>query len=257
MANARFFRASLFGGFVTGSEWAAEQWQFGLSLVANTDGSPIDRAAIKAPMPTCEVLPTAEVQTSGVWDSNFGFTGIAGQQMQLGQQIVIANNLKAFWDSVKAYVTQDQQMEGVKITAYERGLDGKPKVINGSSYLYLKAPAAGTKTTFPLPPQCCSVVSFRTGARGPGGRGRMYLPCTGAVLSTEGTLGSTEINALLTATQSLGSAISATGAQMVVANQSQFTFSSITQYGVGNHVDTQRRRATGVDEAYTYVNALA
>lgn len=257
MANARFFRLSVFGGYDPGSEWAQETWQFGFTSIANTDGSLPSRDAIKAPMPNCEVQPSNYVSSGGGWQRYYGFESALGNAFTATNQSAIMTALKAFWDSIKLYVAADQQMEGVKITAYQVGADGKPAVINGSTMGYLDTPAAGSSASWKMPPQCASVISLQSGARGPGGRGRSYVPCTGATLGAGGVLGSTERTALLNAMNTLGTTLAGTPKTLlVVANQFQFTYSGITTYRVGNHVDIQRRRVKSVPETYDVVNAL-
>lgn len=257
MAIARYFRLSVFGGFATGSEWAGETWQYGISLVANTDKSPPPRDVIKAPMPNCDVEPSGATGTSTNFNINAGFEGTAGNAFTYLSQGNLMESSLTFWNAVKASVANTQQMEGVKITAYERPAGGgTPQVINGSTVGYLKTPVPGTGT-FRLPPQCAGVISLRTVARGPGGRGRFYVPLTGATLTAQGTIDDTKRNSWLLAMQTWGTSISAQGPLVVVANPLAYTYSGITQYGMGNHVDTQRRRAKGVPEGYTFVNALA
>jgi hypothetical protein len=183
--------------------------------------------------------------------------------MTTGVQTVIGDNLKTHFDAHKAYMAPAQRMLGVRITAYEKfdnfitiPPQSYPKVINGSTLGFLKTPATGTATSFRLPPQCATVLSMRTGTRGPSGRGRAYIPCTGAQLSADGCVGATEQTAILNAAKAFDAALVARGVLNVVANQKQFTYSGITQYGIGNHIDTQRRRARGVPETYEFIAAV-
>lgn len=256
MAIARFFRVAALGGFVADSEWAGEQWQFGFSFVARTDGGSPSREQIKAPTPECLVSPSGATQTTSTWQASYGFAGAPGNSMTTAQQINIANAVKAFWEAWRTHVFNEQELQAVKLTAYEQGTSGKPEVINGSSYFQLVTPIPGGHTTFRLPPQCAVVLSQRTSGRGPGGRGRAYLPATGMQLSVDGTVPSAVKSSLLTAAQSLGTTISANAGLVSVVNQQAYTYSDVTMWGVGNHVDTQRRRAQGVPESYQFIGAL-
>lgn len=257
MANARFFRVAVLGGYVDDSEWASESWQYGFTLIANTDTSLPNRDVIKAPMPNCEVLPSSAIVSSAGWTRYYGFEGTAGNAMTTSAQTLIQAALTNHYDAIKTYLTTDHLLKAVKITAYGVGANGKPEVINGSTVMYKDVPSPGTAATWRMPPQCASVISLQSGAKGPAGRGRAYIPCCGATLAVDGLLGSAERTALLNAQVSLGQGLAANAkALMVVCNQYQFTYSGIATYRVGNHVDTQRRRAKGVNETYDSVAAL-
>lgn len=256
MAIARYFRLSVFGGWDIGSEWYSEQWQFGISLIANTDKSPPPRDVIRAPLPNCDVVESGATLSSTNFQGSVGFEGTAGNAFTLLSQGNFAEQALTFWNAVKPSIAAAQQMEGVKITAYSGNPNtGGPEVINGSTMAYLKTPVPGTGT-FRLPPQCAGVMSLRTVGRGPGARGRFYVPLTGATLSTEGTIDATKRNTWLLAMQTWGTSLSAQGAHIAVVNPKAFTYSGVTQYAMGNHVDTQRRRARAVAEEYTVVSAL-
>lgn len=257
MVAARFFHIATFGGFDESSPWANETWQYGFSAVANTDTSLPTRDVVKAPCPNTQVEASTQISISGGFQWNFGFDGGAGNAMSTAFQNSIGVATKTFFDGVRPYMGSDQRMEGVKITAYQVGPNGQPKVINGSTMGFLQTPVFGSSANFRLPPQCASVISAQSGARGPGGRGRSYIPMTGATLTVDGEIGSTERTALLTAVNAYGQSLAGTSKILLaVVNRNAFTYSGIAQWRVGNHVDIQRRRANAVRETYDVVNAL-
>lgn len=257
MTAARFFHLAILGGYDTGSEWANEQWQFGFSCVANTDGSLPSRDVIKAPCPTADVEPSSYSNTATGYNWTFGFAGTTGNPFSTQLQQGMGTAFSTYFTALKPYIAADMRMEGVKFTAFERDASGKPKVINGSTFGFLTTPVYGSAAAFRMPPQCAVVVSAQSGGRGPGGRGRTYVPCTGATLTVDGTVGSTEAQAMLTATNVLGQSLAANQKILLaVVNRNQFTYSGISQWRVGNHVDIQRRRVNAVRETYDSVNAL-
>lgn len=247
MATATALRIELLGER-TGVRWAGEIWQTGLSCVASDQGGDFP-GAIAQPLPSFDVRAIGEQRDGATWSVYYAWegTGILGKTMQ-GD---IVDDTIAFWNGLRALVPSDSRLYGVRLSAIQPGPNGKPKIFAGGNYFYLNNPIAGGGTdTTQLPPQLAVVMSLRSGRRGPGGRGRMYLPLNSLTL-TRGTLGTTNRNTIAATGKAYLEALYQEGVLPAVVNQEKQTYSSINYVSVGDEIDTQRRRRNAVPEEYT------
>jgi hypothetical protein len=119
-------------------------------------------------------------------------------------------------------------------------------------------PQPGTGT-LKMPPQSAIVLSVRTNTPGGSGRGRLYWPAGGAVLSSTG-----RITAPTTATfvadfksyllgmrSDLATAFPTIGFDLAVRSKTTHTTPHAVRIQAGNIVDTQRRRRDNLPEAYS------
>lgn len=116
-------------------------------------------------------------------------------------------------------------------------------------------PAAGAVNSPIIEPQTAPVIKFTTASRGRSGRGRNYLPgCPLSALASPGVVGATFRNAVLTAYQNLGPAVSAHNYIHTVVshfhNHSARVLGvpqAVTGYSmVSDSVGTQRKRRIGI-----------
>lgn len=187
MATATSLRIDLLGDRI-GTSWAGEIWQSGISCVASDEGGDFP-GAIRQPLPSYEVRAIGETGNGPNWNVYYAWegTGILGKAMQAD----IVNEVIAFHSALRPLMPSDMRLTGVRLSAVYRKANGKPGVFAGGNYFYLDSPVAGSGTdTTQLPAQCAVVMSLRTGARGSGGRGRMYLPLLN-VSTTRGRIGTT------------------------------------------------------------------
>lgn len=246
MAIGRHVRVNIKGEW-TGAPWAGEIWQTGFSLVTGSF-VPGFQPYIKRPLSQFNVDPVAYNQDETTWNIDWAWQGT--DQFTQIYQLGIANKCRTFFDALKSYVPSASRMTGVNISAF----DSDGKVIFGGNEFMLKTPLAGTATaTNWRPPQDCVVLSLQTGARGPGGRGRMYLPLN-AISLQNGLIGSSVTTAVLNAGQAL---LEDTQDELVapsVVNKGPLTFSTVVTIAVGDQVDTQQRRRREIPENYTTRN---
>lgn len=242
MAVARWCRMALVGDYSTGP-FAGEIWETGISFVAS-DVPENFGAAIKESWPTLTVDIIGFSQDATTYNIDWSWHG--SQTLEEADQIALADAAVAFWNGVKALAPAASRLTAVKIQA----LDAFGKTLNGSNWFALKTPVAGTGNNASyLPPQVGVVASLRTGARGPGGRGRMYLPLNG-ITTTTGLLSTSNRTSVLTAVGNLIPAINSNKVAAAVVNRSKGTYSTITEVAVGDGLDIQRRRANAFNETY-------
>lgn len=108
-------------------------------------------------------------------------------------------------------------------------------------------------TTYQLPFQCATVVSLRTGLRGPSKRGRFYVPTTNIPSDyTNGeTSGTHALNVLGGAVQVLQDlAAYGGGVDKIIVASSKGYNTPVNAVTVGRVVDTQRRRRRSLTEDY-------
>lgn len=244
MAIARRFRLELIGDRdPVGQD--LEIWQCGITLIDSDSGGVFPRG-IKESLPTVNVVTTGENENDGVFDWYWAWEGT--QKMTRAVQKELALAARNFWNSIKANASTDHALTAIRINAVQA--DGK--VVNGANMAYLQTPIAGQATgSSQLPPQIAVVMSLRTGARGAGGRGRMYLPLTGSGLNDRGRIGSVPATTLVASGKAFLEALHVAGPLPVVANEKANTYSAITGVQIGNIFDTQRRRRNSLTEVYT------
>lgn len=246
MVDARWARMILEGRMDSGP-FKGEIWQTGLSFVAGDAGG-IFPGGIKETLPTFSVNTKGEHTSNATWEMDWAWEG--STKLTKSCQTALADLALTFWNAVKGNAPTGSKFATVRINAHQA--DGK--VINGANVFTLKAPVAGGATS-PLPNQLAIVASLRTGARGPGGRGRMFLPLNG-VMDAGGVIGSTTkttVNSALSALITNAYDLSDGNPLASVVNAKALTYSSIASIAVGDMFDTQRRRRNAIQETYTTV----
>lgn len=247
MATCSSVRIDLLGDRGSSGAWAGEIWQSGISVTASGSGGNFGNA-IRQPLPTFQATAVGEQESGVSWDVYYAWQGDTA--FDRPQQGDIVDDTIAFWNGFKSLCPTDMRLVGVRLSA----ILPNGKIFAGSNYFYLNTPSpGGSVATQQLPPQCAVVMSLRTGARGPGGRGRMYLPTTGITLSS-GKLGSTNRNTLAATGKAYLEALHYEGVTPSVVNQKAQTYSSITYISIGDEIDTQRKRRNAVPEQYTDAN---
>lgn len=113
----------------------------------------------------------------------------------------------------------------------------------------------GNSTSY-LPTQCAAVHSLHTNAAGRSNRGRLYVPVTGALLSSGPVLGTSNVDAMASSMSTLLHAINisslaASAPQVIVRGSSVLSGYPVTSLSVDNEVDIQRRRADKLFASYT------
>lgn len=119
---------------------------------------------------------------------------------------------------------------------------------------------AGTGSVV-MPPQCAQVYSLRTNTPGSSGRGRLYWPCLGSTLASNGRMSSGTVTANATAMKAylvaiqgaLATAFPTIGFDPAVRSRLTKTTPHVVRIQVGDVIDTQRRRRDNFPEAYQTV----
>lgn len=242
MAVARYCRIALVGDYSTGP-FQGEIWETGMSFVAS-DVPENFGAAIKQGWPTLTVDVIGVSQDATAYNIDWSWHG--AQTLEEADQIALADAGVALWNGVKALAPAASRLSAVKITAF----DGFGKTVNGSNWFALKSPITGSGNNASyLPPSVGVVASLFTGARGPGGRGRMYLPLNG-ITTTTGLLSTSNRTSVLTAVANFAAAVNSAKVAAAVVNRDKGTFSSVTEVAVGDGLDIQRRRQNAYNESY-------
>lgn len=136
--------------------------------------------------------------------------------------------------------------------------------ILGASESQLTTPGAGTGTGTSHPPQTAIVLSMRSNTPGQSGRGRLYWPALSVDLDSNFQVFDPSPADLATAWQGYLTAIAGiirdnaglfpwTTVSLAVASITKLSQARVTRLEVGNVLDTQRRRRSGLVEAYSVV----
>lgn len=242
MVDARAVRLQVLGEHTSGL-YAGEIWQTGIHFVEGDAGG-VFPSAIREALPTFSVSPIGQSTEDANFQMDWAWKGDSKLTQQ--NQIGIANAAVAWVNSLKALFTTNMRMTAVKLVAQEAG----GRTISGGNMFYLKSPVAGTAAaTSQQPAQLAVVCSLRTGARGPGGRGRMYLPLLGAAANGGGVPSATRTT-VLAQTAAFVEAVRGIGPLAAVVNTAKQQYSALAYLEVGDLYDTQRRRVNGVRESY-------
>jgi len=243
MADARYVRMIMLGEYTTGV-FEGEIWSTGLSMVQG-DGGGDWPGSIQAPLPTFSAAVIGESETVSPYQIDWAWKGDSWFTRE--QQKALADACGVFWNAVKAYHPASGKFTSVAINAY----DATGHVIGGANRFDLLSPVAGGKTeTGILPAQMAVAATLRTGRRGPGGRGRMYLPLNGITLAS-GEISAASRTTVADAVKALLENVWNVGFVPSVVNRAALTHSSIDRVDVGNLMDIQRRRSNAISEAYT------
>lgn len=107
-----------------------------------------------------------------------------------------------------------------------------------------------------LPFQCSVAVSTRSDLATRSGRGRFYLPALAEGNTASGRLSSTAQAAIVTAANQFFSSLDTGGLNPVLLNRTTLVQTPITQFDVGDIIDTQRRRRNGLIEQRTTASVV-
>lgn len=159
------------------------------------------------------------------------------------------------WNTPALFMPSSHALTGVKLAPI--GVDGKypPGEI---AYIADITPDQGPTNTNQHPAQCTQVVTFLAEGqpRGRASRGRIYLPCpNAAVSSSDGTngLGSALANAVATWLGALND-VADLGQAAIMSSLGSGITAPITQTRGDNLPDTQRRRRRQLTSLTTTVN---
>lgn len=247
MTDGRFVRMVLVGDRPTGS-FAGEIWQTGISMVDQDSGG-VFPGAVKGALPSFPTIVQGDSTLDATWRTDWAWEGTG--KFDRTMQTALANHALTFWNAIKGLAPLDSYLREVRLSALFKDVDGKWKVINGANVFSLVAPVAGTGVlSSQLPAQLAITASLRSGARGPAGRGRMFLPLNGPN-SASGLIGGGAKDTVGNATKALVQNIRAAGPLAAIVNRAGSTYSDIDDVQVGNFYDTQRRRENAKDEVYT------
>lgn len=248
MVLANRWRASIHGRYTTGP-WDGEIAQFGIGGSCDEGGGGFIPPWVDAPLPTFQVTAGGGSEVvAGLGTIDYGCVGTGDSGWTKDAQKTIAAALVAFATSVKSWVHSSFVYDEVRLSAFLPTND----VVNGATVVMLNPTVVGTDSTQELPPQIAIVSSQFTGGRGPRNRGRFYIPATSATQTLSGGLVNATVQGNVnTYTKTLWDAVEAIPkVYPAVVSSTRQTFSSVTMFKCGNHLDTQRRRAAGVRETY-------
>lgn len=168
--------------------------------------------------------------------------------IDLATLATIADVVKTWWNaSIKPQTTSSMSLEEIIVTDWS--------VANSIQHVEIVSPpSAGTGGTDDTPSNVAAVVTFYTGYTGRSNRGRVYMGGLDVTDTTGNTLGTVYVAAMITAWAALADALDAEGVQHIVASfytnnapREVGVYKVITDYGMNNVVDTQRRRIPRVD----------
>jgi len=240
MATARHLRIILIGDFNSGV-YAGEIWSTGMSFVIG-DGGGVWAGEINQALPQFDAAIIGQTETDGGFQIDWAWRGT--QVLDQGPQKTLAAHAETFWTALKGFAPTSMRFTGVRINA----VDGSNKVIGGANMFDKVTPSPGTSVN-QQPAQIAVSASLRTGRRGPAGRGRMFLPLSGAGI-TSGALTSANQTTIAQAVKAFIENVHAVGPVAAVVNPAVNTYSAVDRVQVGNLFDTQRRRRNGVVETY-------
>lgn len=201
------------------------------------------RLSVKGAMPSGEEWSVNPVFSVGA-------TSVATTPAQLNA-IAAAAALVAVPTSLRTAMSSATAVTGIRVEA--RTIAG---VLEGQAEAAIASGGGGTGVPV-LPFQSSIVCSLRTSAVGARGRGRLYWPATGQLL-TAGThrVSVANITSILSGFQTyltgLRNAVQATltGADLVVWSRTGSALNEVTAIQVGDVLDVQRRRRDELIEAY-------
>jgi len=159
--------------------------------------------------------------------------------------------LSAYHARATTLVHASAKLSYVKCNAI--GVDGHYS--SQITYETVVADVAGGSTSQCPPNQVTMVVSWLTAfSRGPGHRGRMYVPLTATNLDTDGSVFAANVTGAKTSANTLLTAINAINPDFKAAVFSRkagaATSNDITTASVGRILDTQRRRRRSLLELH-------
>lgn len=230
------------GQYTTGL-FAGEIFQTGIS-VTQSDGGGDFPGGIKVTPTGFTADFAATTDSTALFNVDRAWVGTS--KFDVTDQNALSQSMHAFLDSTKSLMYNTQRWTEIRMQAFTA--DGK--VINGATVYTYKVPVQGSAALGSMPAQLAGVMSLRSGARGPSGRGRMYLPFPG-LNASGGGLSSSGQTTILAAGKALCESLWH-DAQAVpcIWSQAHGYYSGISSIAVGNLWDTQRRRTQAAVETY-------
>lgn len=225
----------------------AESWQFGVRFMLVNSGTAPDNSGT---LPTFAVTPAAVSRTEtdwvieSTWNADLGLTETISVDDWLNDQLApaIVDNIAGLKVSSKVRVLR---IKASPITASGHVADLRTSILQWTG-----SNPVGSVSVPMLPSEVSCVVSWGTPVIGRKGRGRIYLPPSGAaLLNDDGQFTSTDTaNVLAGAVAMLEEmAITPTGpgnhwALPIVTGSPWTHYGVITAVTVGSILDSQRRR---------------
>jgi len=200
-------------------------------------------------------LPAGEVwSVNPVFDPEFEFPGPVNQASLDAATLAIANI--GLGTNMKSLLS----LQGVRTGARVEVRDDTTDALIATSIQGSTTPQAGTGALV-MPLQSALVCSIRTDTPGASGRGRIYWPALGAVLTTSGRLSSPSTGTtvadfktyFLAIRTALATNFPTIGFELAVRSKTTKTSPHAVRIQVGDVVDTQRRRRDVQLESYSAV----
>lgn len=185
---------------------------------------------------------TEEFQHGMTWSSGDSAVGLAGD---------IATAWASFLNDAAVAATWRTDVIWSLVNVSELGATPADPIVTSAQATIGEA---GTLTTDGCPPQCCIGLSLRTATAGSRARGRSYLPAPGVVaLNAAGRLDTAYRDDLLDALDVFfATMVTSNAATPVVISAvgGVWTARNVITIAIGDVLDTQRSRRSGLAELY-------
>nr|CRY96717.1 hypothetical protein [uncultured prokaryote] len=203
-------------------------------------------------------MPGGDIWTTGFRTNNTGGNGGLEVLNELTPAVRIA--WATAWARSRFGPSPQTTFNGV--TGRIIGTSGKTDVVAESLQ---DPPVLGNTNDTLLPNQCALVVTLQTGQAGRTHRGRMYIPCTGNAISSDGRLPQSVAqstadglkNVIEATNDALAAALPTRFRVAVQSSVPPFDQAEVTSVRVGDVVDTQRRRRSSLRENYVEARVAA
>lgn len=185
---------------------------------------------------------TEEFQHGFAWESGDSAIGLAGD---------IATAWATFLNTADVSATWRTDVVWSLVNVSELGATPADPIVTSAQATINEA---GTVTGTSLPSQCCIGVSLRTATAGSRARGRSYLPAPAtAAVTNAGRLNTVYRDDLLDGLDTFfGTMVTANAATPVVISAvgGVWTARDVITVAIGDVLDTQRSRRSGLAEVY-------
>lgn len=188
---------------------------------------------------------TEEFQHGFAWESGDSAIGLAGD---------LATAWATFLNSADVSVTWRTDVVWSLVNVSELGASPSQPIVTSAQATINEA---GTGTQAGCPPQCCIGVSLRTATAGSRARGRSYLPAPVTVaLTNAGRLAPAYRDDVLEGLDVFFGSMVTNGHTPVVISAvgGVWTERNVISVAIGDVLDTQRSRRSGLAEVYNSVN---
>lgn len=250
------------GEFHGSSPWVGEFAQIGIRVGYHDVTDEPARGTVFDIMPNGDAVADSGSQSGAngtltkAWSARIGPTG-SSENMDAGEQIALAEDMRAFLNTIKTYQQGGFRWTHIKLAP--AAVDGK--YYQPAAVYVLSSPIVGAASgTYgvALPPEVALALSLRAPIVGRRGRGRMYMPGLAYTASSnDGVVDSTARTNLVAALKTLVTNLDNRGgtpdydALVMVTSVGASTAVRPSQVRVGNHFDVQKRRQDQVNETYT------